>query len=72
MWEVGFSPVYTCSPVGRDHYRSARKQTVATDMSGSRRRRALTIPKRVLLLKLIHHTLKQIPGVGELESFSVD
>lgn len=29
-------------------------------------------PERVLLLKLIHHTLKQIPGVGELESFSMD
>lgn len=29
-------------------------------------------PEHVLLLKLIHHTLKQIPGVGELEPFSVD
>lgn len=29
-------------------------------------------PEHVLLLKLIHHTLKQIPGIGELESFSVD
>lgn len=29
-------------------------------------------PEHVFLLKLIHHTLKKIPGVGELEPFSVD
>lgn len=41
------------------------------DMPGSRRMPSPS-PEHVLLLKLIHHTLKQIPGVGELEPFSVD
>lgn len=64
--ELGFSPslyLWSCRP-GLALPRSGCSHKHVRQPSPSQ--------KCVFLLKLIHHTLKQIPGVGELESFSVD
>lgn len=68
-----------CGPTGEDHvsqeanYSHLQSHThTHTHVSQQEETGPSAAPKRVLLLKLIHHTLQQISSVGELESFSMD
>ena len=69
--KLGFGPSL---PFWSSRLRAALRQAGCSHRCARQREELVPSPSqmRVFLLKLIYHMLKQIPGVGELESFSVD